>query len=248
MIAHCELMGDRVAILDPPPGLNAQQIKEWRVEKAGYDSKYATLYWPWVKVFDPATRQERVRAAERPHGRHLGPQRRHARRAQGARQRGRPRRHRPRDQHHEGGAGPAQPGGHQLHPLVPGPRHPRLGRPHALERSRRGATSTSAGCSTTSRSRSSRAPSGSSSSRTTSISGSGSSARSTRSCSVSGATARCSGRRRSRRSTSSATRRPTRPTSSTRAGHLRDRHRAGQAGGVRHLPYRPVLGRRGRRE
>ena len=55
MIAHCELMGDRVAILDPPPGLNAQQIKEWRVDKARYDSKYAALYWPWIKVFDPAT-------------------------------------------------------------------------------------------------------------------------------------------------------------------------------------------------
>jgi phage tail sheath protein FI len=55
MIAHCELMGDRVAILDPPPGLNAQQIKEWRVDKAGYDSKYATLYWPRIKVYDPAT-------------------------------------------------------------------------------------------------------------------------------------------------------------------------------------------------
>lgn len=50
MIAHCELMGDRVAILDPPPGLNPQQIKEWRVDKAGYDSKYATLYWPWVST------------------------------------------------------------------------------------------------------------------------------------------------------------------------------------------------------
>ncbi len=57
MIAHCELMGDRVAILDAPPGLNAQQVKEWRVDKAGYDSKYATLYWPWVKVFDPPTGQ-----------------------------------------------------------------------------------------------------------------------------------------------------------------------------------------------
>ncbi len=55
MIAHCELMGDRLAILDPPPGLNAQQIKEWRVDKAGYDSKQAALYWPWIKVFDPAT-------------------------------------------------------------------------------------------------------------------------------------------------------------------------------------------------
>jgi phage tail sheath protein FI len=57
MIAHCELMGDRVAILDAPPGLNAQQIKEWRVDKAGYDSKYATLYWPWIKIFDPLSGQ-----------------------------------------------------------------------------------------------------------------------------------------------------------------------------------------------
>ena len=57
MLAHCELMGDRVAILDAPPGLNAQQVKEWRVDKAGYDSKYGTLYWPWVKVFDPLSGQ-----------------------------------------------------------------------------------------------------------------------------------------------------------------------------------------------
>ncbi|MGH3622228.1 MAG: phage tail sheath family protein, partial [Sciscionella sp.] len=55
MITHCELMGDRVAILDPPPGLGAQQVKEWRVDKAGYDSKFATMYWPWPKVFDPPT-------------------------------------------------------------------------------------------------------------------------------------------------------------------------------------------------
>ncbi|MCX2954584.1 phage tail sheath family protein [Lentzea sp. NEAU-D7] len=53
MIAHCELMSDRVAILDPPPGLKAQQMKAWRVDSAGYDSKYATLYWPWVKIVDP---------------------------------------------------------------------------------------------------------------------------------------------------------------------------------------------------
>ncbi|MEP7111675.1 MAG: phage tail sheath subtilisin-like domain-containing protein [Ilumatobacteraceae bacterium] len=53
MIAHCELMADRVAILDPPPSLNAQQIKDWRVNEAGYDSKYATVYWPRLKVMDP---------------------------------------------------------------------------------------------------------------------------------------------------------------------------------------------------
>lgn len=50
MIAHCELMGDRMAILDSPPGMNAQQVKEWLVEKANYDSKYAALYWPWVST------------------------------------------------------------------------------------------------------------------------------------------------------------------------------------------------------
>src|SRR5215470_5981533 len=55
IITHCELMGDRVAILDPPPGLGAQQVKEWRRDKAGYDSKYATLYYPWIEVFDPVS-------------------------------------------------------------------------------------------------------------------------------------------------------------------------------------------------
>ena len=53
MIAHCELMSDRVAILDPPPGMRPQQVKDWRMNVAGYDSKYATLYWPWIKIMDP---------------------------------------------------------------------------------------------------------------------------------------------------------------------------------------------------
>jgi len=55
MIAHCELMGDRMAILDTPPGLNAQQVKEWRVDKAGYDSAFAAMYAPWIKTADPGT-------------------------------------------------------------------------------------------------------------------------------------------------------------------------------------------------
>jgi phage tail sheath protein FI len=55
MITHCELMGDRMAILDPPPGLGPQQVKEWRMDKAGYDSKYAALYYPWFTVVDPLT-------------------------------------------------------------------------------------------------------------------------------------------------------------------------------------------------
>ncbi|MEU6934157.1 phage tail sheath family protein [Streptomyces sp. NPDC046385] len=54
VIAHCEQMGDRVAVLDTPPGLSAQQVRRWRNDEAGYDSRHATLYYPWVRVFDPA--------------------------------------------------------------------------------------------------------------------------------------------------------------------------------------------------
>ncbi|MFB0633282.1 phage tail sheath family protein [Streptomyces sp. AB3(2024)] len=60
LIAHCELMGDRVAIIDPPPGMNARDIRVWRQETANYDSKYAALYYPWIKSFDPATGQSRL--------------------------------------------------------------------------------------------------------------------------------------------------------------------------------------------
>lgn len=55
MIAHAENMRDRMAILDPPPQLDAQGILDWRNEKAKYDSPFATLYWPWIRVFDPAS-------------------------------------------------------------------------------------------------------------------------------------------------------------------------------------------------
>lgn len=55
IIAHCEEMGDRMAILDPPPDLSPQGVKEWRVDGGGYDSKYAAVYYPWVKIFDPAS-------------------------------------------------------------------------------------------------------------------------------------------------------------------------------------------------
>jgi uncharacterized protein len=60
LIAHCELMGDRLAIIDPPPSLNARQIRVWRQETSNYDSKYAALYYPWIKVFDPAGGQTRL--------------------------------------------------------------------------------------------------------------------------------------------------------------------------------------------
>jgi phage tail sheath protein FI len=54
LIAHCENAGDRMAILDPPPGMKLpQDILEWRMNEAGYDSKYAALYYPWLEVMNP---------------------------------------------------------------------------------------------------------------------------------------------------------------------------------------------------
>jgi uncharacterized protein len=55
MIAHCELMGNRMAILDTPTGMNAQQASDWRVNTTGFDSKFGVLYWPWIQMFDPTT-------------------------------------------------------------------------------------------------------------------------------------------------------------------------------------------------
>jgi uncharacterized protein len=55
MIAHCENAGDRMAIIDAPPDLLPQEILEWRMNTAGYDSKMAALYYPWIEVMDPLT-------------------------------------------------------------------------------------------------------------------------------------------------------------------------------------------------
>lgn len=51
IITHCEKMRYRFAVLDTPPGLNAQQAFEWR-NYVNFDSSYAALYYPWIKVAD----------------------------------------------------------------------------------------------------------------------------------------------------------------------------------------------------
>jgi phage tail sheath protein FI len=52
MLTHCERMQDRVAIIDPPPGLDPQEMLEWR-DKSLIDSAFGALYYPWIKVLDP---------------------------------------------------------------------------------------------------------------------------------------------------------------------------------------------------
>jgi uncharacterized protein len=54
LIDHCENARGRMAILDPPPGLGPQDVKEWRADVAGYDSRFSVLYYPWIKVANPA--------------------------------------------------------------------------------------------------------------------------------------------------------------------------------------------------
>jgi phage tail sheath protein FI len=53
LISHCEQYPNRMAILDAPRGYGVQEIKEWRSETAMYDSAFATMYYPWVKVENP---------------------------------------------------------------------------------------------------------------------------------------------------------------------------------------------------
>ena len=53
LIAHCEQHGNRMALLDSPPGMTPQQIKDWRADVAMYDSAFAALYYPWIKVENP---------------------------------------------------------------------------------------------------------------------------------------------------------------------------------------------------
>jgi phage tail sheath protein FI len=52
MLTHCELMGDRVAILDCPPGKDPQEMLEWR-DGSLIDSMYGALYYPWIRIIDP---------------------------------------------------------------------------------------------------------------------------------------------------------------------------------------------------
>ncbi len=54
LINHCEGQANRMAVLDAPPGMNVQQIKDWRSNTAMYDSAFAAMYYPWIQIANPA--------------------------------------------------------------------------------------------------------------------------------------------------------------------------------------------------
>lgn len=55
LISHCENMRYRIAVLDAPEQQTLGQIRAFRGQ---IDSSHAALYYPWVTIFDPLTRQE----------------------------------------------------------------------------------------------------------------------------------------------------------------------------------------------
>ncbi len=52
LLAHCESMRYRVAVLDAPDGMTVGEVRNWRAQ---LDSSYGALYYPWVQVMDPVT-------------------------------------------------------------------------------------------------------------------------------------------------------------------------------------------------
>jgi phage tail sheath protein FI len=48
------------AILDTPPGLDVQGIAEWRMALPGGDTMYGALYYPWIKITDPADAKRQI--------------------------------------------------------------------------------------------------------------------------------------------------------------------------------------------
>ena len=131
LVSHAERMADRVAILDSPPGLGAQEVFDWRRDQLKVDSSYAALYYPWVKVIDPLSRQPVFMPPsgylagiwgrnDDTRGVHKAPANESVRGALDVQLQLDQRR-----------AGPPEPGRHQLHPGLPARRRPGVGRAHA---------------------------------------------------------------------------------------------------------------------
>uniref|UniRef100_A0A832A673 Phage tail protein n=1 Tax=Desulfacinum infernum TaxID=35837 RepID=A0A832A673_9BACT len=53
LIAHAENMRYRIAVLDSPPGVDMQEVREIR---GAIDTTYAAYYYPWVMVSNPLSR------------------------------------------------------------------------------------------------------------------------------------------------------------------------------------------------
>ena len=53
LVTHATNMKYRIAVVDGPVGSSLNEIRDFRGQ---FDSKYAAIYYPWIKVFDPNER------------------------------------------------------------------------------------------------------------------------------------------------------------------------------------------------
>lgn len=122
LVASCQRVAGRFALVDPPPGLDPEGALAWRA-RSRIDSPTAAAYYPWVEVSDPACGR-----------RHLGARGRTGRAASRADRRGAARR-RPAGHRRRGdAAAPAQPRRGQLPADVAGTGAAGLGGAYALGR------------------------------------------------------------------------------------------------------------------
>jgi hypothetical protein len=56
LIDHCEELKDRFAVLDIPE--NSQKVSDAQGHRRNFDSSYAAVYHPWVKVYDPLEKRD----------------------------------------------------------------------------------------------------------------------------------------------------------------------------------------------
>jgi hypothetical protein len=50
IVESCIATGDRLAVLDPPPGLIPEEMRDWRVDVVGADTPHAVIYYPWLQA------------------------------------------------------------------------------------------------------------------------------------------------------------------------------------------------------
>lgn len=61
LVKYCERMGDRMAILDPIPGLSPQEMRDTTLNTPYNCSKgQAAIYYPWIRVPDPHHRGQQL--------------------------------------------------------------------------------------------------------------------------------------------------------------------------------------------
>lgn len=57
LVSFCERKKTCFVLLDPPPRLDADQVRDWRTR---FETKYAACYYPWIKVQGPTGKGTRV--------------------------------------------------------------------------------------------------------------------------------------------------------------------------------------------